>query len=234
MRIALFGSAFGKFEHGQRIAANNRVDWCLYTGNVGIWPDPLRASRQARKHGTGEFLDYVAGKKRFLVPSLMVAGKHEDHWWINQKVKKGEGELVPNLHFLVSGNHTVIDGPNESLRIVGLGGTFSPKPSIIAGNYTKKDVAKACTAGPVDIFLAHETPHGEKLDHHISQAAGLNTICFATQPRLLVHNRPSCGYPLHYITKSTTTPALAASNHYTVIIEMDADNYELCSIHSLP
>lgn len=189
MRIAVIGSIYGSLDETYAKLTGKYVHWVLSTGNFGVWPDPVRADRQARAAGTGDFLDYLVGKKRVPIPTLMVGGRHEDHVWINRLLKRGDGELIENLHYLVNGNSTFIDDEETSLTVLGLGGTYSPKPNPGYGHYTLKDVQKACTAGPVDILLTHEAPDGEIFGTHRSEAKGLNKICFATQPKVLFHGK---------------------------------------------
>ena len=229
MRIAIVGSLYGNLSEtyktlGKLVYETGiPIEWVLSTGNFGVWPDPLRADR-ASKENPGEFLDYLVGKKTIPIPTLMVAGKHEDHLWIERMVRRGDGELVTNLHFLVSGNCTKLDNLDLSLRVVGIGGTYSPEPN--RGNYTQTEVAKACTAGPVDIFLSHEAPDGQRFGDLTSQAKGLNKVCFATRPRLLIHGK----YPttLFYKTTQTLTNAICVGNRKYVIVDITKD-----SIHGM-
>ena len=174
MRVAVIGSIYGSIEQTYAQLSGKYISWVLSTGNFGVWPDPVRADRQARAAGTGDFLQYLVGKKRIPIPTLMVGGRHEDHVWIQKMLKRGDGELVENLHYLVNGNTTFIDDLETSLTVLGLGGTYSPKPNPGYGHYTVRDVQKACTAGPVDIFLSHEAPDGETFGTHRSEAKGLN------------------------------------------------------------
>lgn len=224
MRIAILGSIYGNIEQtylelGKMVYQTSvPINWVLSTGNFGVWPDPLRADKASKSH-PGDFLDYLVGKKSIPIPTLMVAGKHEDSLWISKMLARGDGELVNNLHFLVSGNHTTIEDQETVLRVVGLGGTYSPNPK--RGNYSMKDVANAALAGPVDIFLSHEAPDGQKFGILTSQAKGINKVCFATQPRLLLHGK----YPetVLYQTKQTNTKAICVGNKEILVIDMTKD-----------
>ena len=224
MRIAIIGSIYGEISETYRklgkfiYDSGTPIDWVLSTGNFGVWPDPLRADR-ASKDAPGEFLDYLVGKKNIPIPTLMVSGKHEDHLWIERMIRRGDGELVSNLHFLVAGNHTFIETLDTSLKVVGLGGTWSPEPG--RGNYSTVDVHTACAAGKMDIILSHEAPDGQRFDTLTSQAKGLNKVCFATQPRLLVHGKYA--NTLFYKTAQTLTPAICVGSRQSVIIDMNDD-----------
>ena len=221
MRIALLGSIYGNISDTYRqlgkfvYDTGVPIDWVLSTGNFGVWPDPLRADR-ASKENPGDFLDYLVGKQAIPIPTLIVSGKHEDHLWIERMINRGDGELVTNLHYLVSGNHTFIETLEDSFRVVGLGGTYSPDPG--RGNYSMKDVYKACAAGPMDIFLSHEGPDGEHFGSLMSQAKGINKICFATQPAVLLHGKYA--EDRIYTTKQTNTRAICVGNRQFKIIDM--------------
>jgi len=221
MRVAVIGSIYGSLEETYANLSGKYISWVLSTGNFGVWPDPVRADRQARAAGTGDFLDYLVGKKRVSIPTLMVGGRHEDHWWINRMLRRGDGELIENLHYLMNGNTTFIEDQETTLTVLGLGGTYSPKPNSGNGHYTVKDVQKACTAGPVDIFLAHEAPDGEQFGNHVSEAKWLNKICFATQPRVLFHGKYI--YTKYYQTKQTKTKAVCVGTRAYQIFDITKD-----------
>lgn len=222
MRIAVVGSIYGSLDETYDRLSGKYVHWVLSTGNYGIWPDPLRADRQARRVGVGDFLNYLAGKKRVTIPTLMVGGAHEDHWWLNRMLKRGDGELIENLHYLVNGNKTFIDDQETSLQVLGLGGTYSPKPNPGNGNYTVKDVQRACTAGKVDILLTHEAPDGETFGVHRSEAKGLNKVCFATQPRVLFHGKYAD--TKYYQTAQTNTKAVCVGARKYAIFDITKDS----------
>lgn len=225
MRVVLLGSIFGEIDRiydNLDRAYNGRIDWVLSTGNFGIWPDPLRADKPSRKQ-PGDFLDYLVGKKNLPFPTLMVAGKHEDHLWLDRKVKIGEGELIYNLHFLVSGNHTFIEDINSHIKIVGIGGTYSPEPK--RGNYKTADIQKACASGPMDIVLSHEAPDRVQLGRFVSTAKGINKVCFATQPKLIVSGK--INYQAPYTANQTHTPGLNISHRNFTMIEIDNDGYSI-------
>lgn len=221
MRVAIIGSIYGDISNTYRqlgkfvYDTGQDIEWVLSTGNFGIWPDPLRADRASRNQ-PGEFLDYLVGKKQIPIPTLLVGGKHEDHLWIERMVARGDAELVHNLHFLVSGNHTFIENLNETLRIIGIGGTYSPDPG--RGNYSMKDIYKACAAGPMDILLSHEAPDGECFGTLMSQAKGLNKVCFAVRPGLLFHGKYA--ETKFYRTKQTDTPAICVGNRKFVVLDI--------------
>ena len=210
MRIALVGSLYGEMDklYERLLRDPKGFDWVISTGNFGIWPDPIRASRAARRSaaGPGNFIDYLVGKKTIPIPTLVVPGKHEDHLWIQRMVRRGDGELVFNLHYLVTANTTLLENMSESFRVLGIGGTYSPKPWTLEGNYTMDQIKTACSAGPIDLLVTHEAPEGESFGVITSQAKGLNKVCFATRPRLLVHGKYN--ETKIYRTRQTNTLAI--------------------------
>jgi hypothetical protein len=152
----------------------------------------------------------------------MVGGAHEDHFWINRMVARGDLELITGLTYIVPGNQTFLDDLTQTIRVVGLGGTWSPKPNPGLGHYTQRDVQKACTAGPVDIFLSHEAPHGEQFGTRVSEARGISKVCFATRPRLLVHGKYN--ETRFYRTSQTDTPALCLRPHDVQVLEVTKES----------
>lgn len=223
MRIAFIGSIYGEISR-MYDSLVGKADWVLSTGNFGVWPDPVRADRRSRQKGTGDFIQYVAGVKRLPIPTLMVGGTHEDYFWINRMVKRGDAELIEDLHYLVNGNSTFLDELDYTVHVVGLGGTHSPKVSPGHGHYSIKDVQKACSAGPMDIFLSHEAPYGEQFGTHVSEAEGISKVCFATRPRLLVHGK----YPesKFYRTAQTDTPAICVGAHQFQLLDITKDSIQ--------
>jgi hypothetical protein len=225
MRIALLGSIYGHITEtyknlGKQVYETGiPIDWVISTGNFGVWPDPLRADKASREE-PGDFLEYLSGKRNLPIPTLMVAGKHEDHFWLDRKIKRQEGELVFNLHLLANGNHTTIENNDTMVRVVGVGGTYSPNPGL--GNYCQADVHRACAAGHMDLFLAHEGPDGQRFEELTSQAKGLNKVCFATQPRLLVHGKYADN--LIYKTSQTLTKAVCIGNKRHLILDITKDS----------
>lgn len=221
MRVAVVGSVFGELDALYERVSGQFVHWVISTGNFGVWPDPIRADRRSRQKGTGDFLKYLAGLKRIPIPTLMVGGAHEDYFWINKMVKRGDAELVENLHYLLPGNNTFIEDNDTTVKVVGVGGTFSPKANPGLGHYTPKDIQRACTAGPMDLFVSHEGPDGERFGNLVSGAKGLNKVCFATRPRLLVHGKYSD--TRFYKTSQTNTSAICVGHHAYQLLDITKD-----------
>ena len=170
-------------------------DWVFHVGSFGAWPDPKHTDRATRESGVvTDFHEYYLGNRSLPYPILFAPGRHEDHRWLDLMWQKGYFELIPNLHRMPNGFARTLDVANTRLSVLTLGGVFSPviyrgdkKRKRSWAHYTKRDVEKACSAGPVDLFLCTEAGYGTQIGQHRSQAAGLNNICFATRPALMVH-----------------------------------------------
>lgn len=168
------------------------ADWVLQTGNFGVYPDPGTVSSPMRARGcSGDFAKLYVNQQGLPRKTLMVAGKHEDHAWLNRKVSANDLQLLPNLTLLLNGYKTHIGEMDEDRTIVGLGKAYSRKTYRYGrgaskrrhGHYTRTEVEKACSQGPTDILLLHEPPKG------FGDAEGTDRICYALRPNLVLHNK---------------------------------------------
>ena len=196
-----------------------KVDWVLQIGNFGIYPDPSLASYAAKKRGDmKEFANMYLNGQAVPRNTLFISGPHEDHRHMNLKASRGEMELVPNLSWLVNGYSTMLEDNEDKLKVLGLGKVYSPaayaggpvkgkKVNKRLSRYTRAEVERACSQGPVDLILAYQAPTGHTFGGKVSEAHGLSTICFATRPSLYVHG--CYGVTKSYTISQTRTPALA-------------------------
>jgi hypothetical protein len=205
-----------------------RADWVLQTGSLGVWPDPLRIDRVTRRHADDvDFHKYYYNSQAVPRPTLFVAGRHEDHRWLNFKRDRGEMEILPNLHWLLNGFKT-----NIGTSVVGLGRVYSPntyrggKSSLKrqAAHYTRGDVERACSQGPTNILLTHEAPKGLQFGNHVSEAEGIEKICFATRPKLLVHGHYN--ETLTQRTKTTKTTCIGLANMEIEAWSIEGDDFQ--------
>jgi len=237
MVIFLVGSVFGKFDilHEDILLLEKKIgtkaDWILNTGNIGIWPDPLKANRAVKKHGgAGDFQRYYLNNTEFLRPTLFVAGRHEDHSWLRLKLSRKEMVLLPNLHWLVNGYFTILEGHSERLSVVGLGKTFSPlvynntDNKNTEGKYLRSEVERACSQGPMDLVLTHNGPAGAQFGSIRSNSEGLNKIVFATRPKLFVHG--SYNVYKQYKTPVTGVSAISLKNNQILPMEWDGKVFQ--------
>lgn len=194
------------------------ADWIVQTGNFGCWPDPGRVDRNTRKHSQqGDFAWWYVNQKPVPRRTIFVPGRHEDHRWLNFKISRGELELLPSLTLLVNGYKTTIGNDETRLSIVGLGKVFSPvaytgkiPEKRKLGRYTITEVQRATSQGPVDLFLAHQGPHGVRFGYHVSKSLGINNICYATRPQMLVHGHYN--HSKEYVTPTSRILAQSLSN----------------------
>ena len=238
MLLFFVGSIFGKFDrlHEDIIKLESKIgtkaDWVLSTGNLGIWPDPVKTGRTIKKHGgAGDFPRYYLNNTPFLRPTLFVAGKHEDHAWLNLKRSRQEMELLPNLHWLVNGYSTILHGATESLSVVGIGKVFSPTVynstdcKLTEGKYLRSEVEKACSQGPIDLVLSHQGPIGAQFGAIKSNSEGLNKITFATRPKLFVHG--SYNVSRQYTAPQTRVETISLANFQLLPVEWDGRIFQL-------
>lgn len=184
-------------------------DWIIHVGSFGIWPDPKRVDRATRLKGLEtDFHKYYLTSTPVPYKTLVLPGKHEDHRWLNTMFRRQYLELLPNLHHLVSGHIKVLANENEQFKILGLGKVYSPNS--YEGNfdkrksichYTRQEVEKACSRGPIDIFVSAEAGYGCKFGNLISQAQGINNIVWAGRPNFTVHGHYN--YSAYYYNERT-------------------------------
>ncbi len=188
-----------------------KPDWVIHLGSFGIWPDPKRIDRATRlKRLETDFHKYYLTSTPVPYKTLVLPGKHEDHKWLNSMLRRQYLELVPNLHHLVSGHVKVLALDNEQYKLLGLGKVYSPNS--YEGNfdrkkstchYTRQEVEKACSHGPIDIFVSTEAGHGCKFRSLTSQAQGINNIIWAGRPKIAVHSHYN--YSAYYYNEKTDT-----------------------------
>ncbi len=192
MIITLAGPPEG---HLQRLFDAGKSDdaaWIVVAGDFGVFPDPMRRTRAARAYGGNEFASRYVGSNPGLIkiPVLTIAGVHEDHRFIKERIAANNTEILSNVHLLASGYRTVIGEHGPPCRVTGVGrayssatyrGEYSKKSS---RHYTRHDVERACSSGPTDLLVLYEHPDAE----------GLRNVIFATRPQLILTvrhpNRP--------------------------------------------
>lgn len=159
--------------------------WVLCTGDFGVWPDPAKIDRATRrKGGTQDFAHLYLQGFQAKIPTLFVAGVHEDHRWLEQRKSIPEGmEVLGEITWLMNGYKTPIGDHYETIRITGLGKVYSEATFNGKFNrksyrhYTRRELEKGCASGPTDILLLHEAP-----------AKPVKNLIYATRPKLIVHS----------------------------------------------
>jgi hypothetical protein len=155
-----------------------QTDWVLCTGSLGAWPDKSKINKASKKHGgAGDFPEMYFKQEAVPIRTIFVKGPHEDSRWLSDRKNRGGLDILPNLTFLMTGFRTVID---QDIRIVGLGGVYSPKyfNSRKSGKYyTKKNIEVASAGGGTDVLLTHAGPTDP----------GIRTLIHTTRPKLFIH-----------------------------------------------
>jgi len=224
MIVVLAGPIHGRFQQLYNATAKvakelqEPVSWILQTGDLGVWPDPTRIPRAVKRRGAeAQFASMYLKEQEVPVPTLFIAGIHEDHAFLNYRCSQGKMEILPRLHYLMPGFSTVIGDQEERLSIVGLGKSYSPcvyngkstKGLKAIRHYTRRDVERACSHGLIDVFLSYEAPLGKKLGENlISASEGIEKISFAVRPTLAAHRGAAGSEFLQYRNTNTDTLTL--------------------------
>ena len=192
MIVTLAGPVEGHLDRLFDAGKADEAAWIVSCGDFGIYPDPARMGRAARAYGGKEFARrYVGADPREIrIPVLTVAGVHEDHRFLKERVAANNTQILSNVHYLANGYRTTIGFDGPACRVTGLGRAYSE--ATYRGEYSKKsyrhytrhDVERACSSGPTDLLVLYEHPDAE----------GLRNVIFATRPQLILTvarpNRP--------------------------------------------
>jgi hypothetical protein len=229
MILFLAGSIFGQiddfFKQVKEIEEELSVkaDTILQNGNMGIYPDINNIDRNMRNHsGPGDFSKYYHEQTPMPRPTIFIPGKSEDHRWMELMLSKGRTELLPGLTWLVNGYSANIGFGEDECTILSLGKLFSPNTFYGARGHKKKklshftrgEVERACSVGPVDIFLSHEPP----------TTKGVDSVIYATRPKLIVHSM--CSYSQK---KEISTPTISLGHGDIMPIEWKNGDFSMLS-----
>lgn len=174
----------GRIQEFYRTASFARPDWVVCCGDYGVWPDPSRMDRAARKHAERDFSRMYVGVDPVgaTAQTLLIAGVHDDNDWLKGRHDAGNAEILANVHWLAQGYKTTI-GHELPLRVTGLGKaysetTYNGKFNLRSSrHYTRSEVERACGSGPTDLLVIYE---------HLD-APGIRNIIFATRPKLILN-----------------------------------------------
>lgn len=187
MKIAVTGPIDGNIENTYKRVPKD-VNWMLCTGEFGIWPDPKRIDRATRLKGNKqEFARLYINGWIVPIPTIFVAGVHEDHRWLDEQKKFPEGlQILDNLHWLMNGYKTIIGDAEKEIRVTGLGKVYSEATFNGRWNkkshrhYTRRELERGCSSGPTDILLLHENP--------MNPSNPVRNLIYATRPKLIFHS----------------------------------------------
>lgn len=182
MKILCSGPIEGHLKSFYTEAVKQSPNWILCSGDYGVWPDPQRMDKAAKKHAGNDFSKaYIGALLVSQIPTLFIAGAHDDNTWLDNRIVANNTEVLANVHWLAQGYRTTI-GWDKPIRVTGLGRVYSE--STYAGNlgkrshrhYTRKDIERACSSGPTDILILYDHP----------DKPGLRNVIFATRPKLIL------------------------------------------------
>lgn len=202
-------------------------DWVIHVGSFGVWPDPKRVNRATRlKDIETDFHKYYLTSTPVPYRTLFLPGKHEDHRWLRAMYNRQYLEILPNLHHLISSNVKVLANETETYKILGIGKVYSPKtyngnsnPKKSIYHYTKQDIEKACSSGPVDIVISTEAGHGARFGNIISQAEGINNVYWALRPTIAIHGHYN--YSACYRNEKTDTQVWALAHNEVLTLDLN-------------
>jgi hypothetical protein len=185
MKILLTGPIEGHIDAFYAHAREQKPNWVISAGDFGVWPDPHRMDKASRHHAEDDFAKHYVGvmKEPIMIPTLLIAGVHDDHKWLEYRRSVNNTEILANVHWLAQGFRTEIGWDNEPFRVTGLGRAYSE--ATYKGevgkrshrHYTRQDVERACSSGPTDLLVIYE---------HLD-APGIRNIIFATRPKLIIN-----------------------------------------------
>lgn len=142
-------------------------------------------NRAAKKFAGRDFAKaYVGALLLSQIPTLFVAGPHEDHRFLQERIAANNTEVLANVHFLANGFRTTI-GWDVPLRVTGMGKVYSKET--YAGklgknshrHYTRRDIERGCSSGPTDLLVVHDS-----LD-----SPGIRNLIYATRPKLILTSK---------------------------------------------
>jgi len=181
-KLLLSGPIEGHLQKFYNEAAKQNPNWIICCGSYGVWPDPNRMNRAAKKFAGRDFSKaYVGAILLSQIPTLFVAGPHEDHRFLNERIASNNTEVLANVHFLANGFRTEI-GWDKPLRVTGLGKVYSQETysgqlgKNAHRHYTRRDIERGCSSGPCDLLIIHES-----LD-----SPGIRNLIYATRPKLIL------------------------------------------------
>lgn len=184
MKLLLAGPIEGKIQAFYQSIKGHQPDWVVCAGDYGIWPDPARMDRAAKRHAGKDFARMYVGVDPIgaLFQTLVVSGVHDDNDWLKDRADAGDTEILANVHWLAQGYKTQI-GWEKALRVTGLGKaysetTYNGKFNVRSSrHYTRSEVDRACASGPTELLVVYE---------HLD-CPGIRNVVFATRPKLILN-----------------------------------------------
>ena len=206
------------------------ADWIITPGSTGIWPNSNSVDRATRSRGGNKEFEELL-KNNWAAPrnTLFISGAHEDHRWLDQRVLTENTQILGNFWYLPNSCCASI-GPS----ITGLGKVYSPKVykdkkrNKALKYYTRNEVEKACSTGPVDMVLSHQGPSNTAFGKKVSNSEGIKPILFASRPKFLVHS----GYDFSMAYNCMDTVCLSLAKMEIIIFKWDQMSKKLSLFYS--
>ena len=182
MQVLLTGPVEGHLSNLYQQAMAQKPHWIICSGSFGAWPDPARMDRASKYHAGKDFSRaYIGALILPPIPTLFIAGPHEDHRFLQERVTAANTEVLANVHYLANGYRTTI-GWNKPIRVTGLGRVYSKETysgklgKNSRRHYSRRCIERGCPSGPTDILVLYEHP----------DAPGLRNVIYATRPKLIL------------------------------------------------
>lgn len=219
MKILLAGPIEGHLDEFYAKISPMEPHWVVCAGDYGIWPDPVRMDRGSRRYAGRDFSRHYVGAMDtpIVIPTLTVAGVHDDNRWLAHRKSVDNTEILANVHWLANGYRTTI-GFESAVRVTGMGrahseqtyaGEIGPKSH---RHYTRRDIERGCSSGPTELLVIYES-----LD-----APGIRNLIYATRPKLVVSvlhtNQPAYeeiqGVPIVQLQRGATKLVTWENNRF--------------------
>jgi hypothetical protein len=211
----LAGPIEGHLNKFYKFAADHEPHWVVCAGDYGIWVDPYLMDNKIKQYVAADFAGiYLRLMPQIKIPTLTIAGAHDDNKWLARRVATGNLDILDNVSYLAQGYKTTI-GWDSPIRVTGFGKVYSEQTwkgevsKKSHRHYTRAEVERACSSGPTDILVLYE---------HID-SPGIRNIIFATRPKLiLAANRPR----QKEYNEVQNIPIINLERGHTKIVEWDS------------
>ncbi len=120
MKLLVLSQVNGDIDLINEYALKTKCDAVLCAGGLGIYYRFDETKNLPKKVRLGNFHEYMGRYKYFTVPVFTVRGSHDNHSLVDRIIRR---EIrIPNFNIIDNGETAEF----KSVKIGGLGGTFSP------------------------------------------------------------------------------------------------------------
>lgn len=154
MKVLVVGSIYGEIDLLNKYVEESECNLILSTGNIGIY-----YGHEPTKYGTGNFSEYLSGKKKFIKPIIAVPGAKENYELV--KEIQSDNIVIENFKLLKQGEkYDYFLTEKDGIGVTGLGGAFSPidypKDKKPDHHYNYEDMMKVRQNYETNVLLMHE------------------------------------------------------------------------------